>query len=107
MFEIKIKPKTFQCQGMWSSKAEGVVFVEKEEHIEPMWDMLCEQDDYWESYKNLIKVAPKEIDSESDLVSFCEYCGKTDIYEVDKLRAKALEKGIEFKLYQTFDCHDY
>ena len=70
--EIKIKPQTVQCHEGWTAKREGVVFVQSEQNIEPVWEALCEQDDYWESYKNLIKVAPKEVSSEHDLKKYCE-----------------------------------
>lgn len=31
----------------------------------------------------------------------CEYCGKTDIYDVPALKQKMMRQGIEFILYQT------
>lgn len=98
--EIKIKPQVFIGYESWEPKRQGVVFVAKEEDIEPVWEALCEQDDYWESYKHVIKVAPTEIDSISDICWLCEYCGKTDIYNVPKLKAKLAERGIEIILYQ-------
>ena len=99
--EIKIKPQTFTCYESWESKQQGVVFVEKESDIEPVWKALCEQDDYWESYKNLIKVAPAEITNVIlDLRPYCEYCGKTDIYNVKELKEKLAEQGIEIILFQ-------
>jgi hypothetical protein len=107
MFEILIKPKKFESYSSWSSKVEGVVLVEKEEDIEPMWELLCEQDEYWENYKELVKVAPKEIEDKKDLERLCRYCGKTDIYDVDELRKKAKEKGFDFKLFQYSECNDY
>jgi len=81
---------------------QGVIFVEKEQDIEPLFKLLCEQDDYWESYKELIKVAPKEIDKRSDLQQYCQYCGKTDIYDV-----KALKEQIPFIIYQYREDYDY
>lgn len=94
--EIIIRPKKFEGDTYWQSKVYGVILVEKEEDIEPLWKLLCEQDDYWESYKKIIKVAPKEIDSVSDISRMCEYVGKTDIYEPEKLQAQ-----IPFIMYQT------
>jgi len=85
--KILIKPKEVIGDDSWCRKLEGVILVEKEEDIEPLWKLLCEQDDYWESYRNIIKVAPKEIDSISEIVSMCQYAGKTDIYEPEKLKA--------------------
>jgi hypothetical protein len=107
MFEITIKPKKFKSHEVWHSKMQGVVLVEKGEYIDILWKLFCEQDDYWENYKDLIKVAPKEIDSEEGLKRLCEYCGKTDIYDFDDLKSKALEKGVDFKLYQfnENDCY--
>lgn len=85
---ITIKPQKFTGSLKWYSKLSSVIFVEKKEDIEPLWKLLCEQDEYWEQYKKIIKVAPKEINNEYDLNKYCEYCGKTDIYEIDKLKKK-------------------
>jgi len=84
--EIKIKPKKFTGGDSWESKQYGVVLVEKKQDIEPLWRLLCEQDHYWEKYKNLIKVAPTEIDDINEIYDMCEYCGKTDIYNIEELR---------------------
>ena len=75
--KIIINPREFSGDTSWESKMEGVVLVEKEDQIDPLWKLLCEQDDYWEDYKDLIKVAPKTIDSVADIKRMCEYCGKT------------------------------
>jgi len=93
--KILIKPKEFIGDSYWFKNNEGVILVEKEEDIEPLWKLLCEQDDYWESYRNIIKVAPKEIDDISEIVGMCQYAGKTDIYEPEKLKAI-----IPFIMYQ-------
>ena len=95
---------TFDGYQSWNSKMQGVVLVEKQEDIEPLWQLLCEQDSYWENYKELIKVAPKTIKSEEELKRLCEYCGKTDIYDVKKL-----QQIIPFVIYQyrESDCHCY
>jgi hypothetical protein len=100
--EILIKPKKFTGCSHWLPKHNGVILVEKEEDIEPLWKLLCEQDDYWESYKEVIKVAPKEIDSESDISAMCVYVGKTDIYNPKELQSK-----VPFLMYQEFpdDCY--
>lgn len=86
--KITIRPRELKCRGMWESKIEGVVLVEKETDIEPLWKALCKQDDYWEHYKHIIKVAPLEINGEGDICAMCEYCGKTDIDDVKKLKKK-------------------
>jgi hypothetical protein len=93
--EITIRPKTFKGFDSWESNQYGVILVQRQEDIDQLWKLLCEQDDYWKSYKNLIKVSPKEIDSKSDLDSLCEYCGKTDIYNVEILKSQ-----IPFIIYQ-------
>lgn len=99
--QILIKPKLFEGQSNWSTKQNGVVLVEKEEDIEPLFKLLCEQDDYWESYKNLIKVAPKQIDSIDEISRMCEYVGKTDIYDVESLKKK-----IPFIIYQETPTYE-
>lgn len=102
MLEIKIKPQIVTCDGSWESKMYGAIFVEKEEDIDPLFKLLCDQDDYWEDYKELIHVAPKEVNSKSDLYKYCQWCGKTDIYDV-----KALKEKIPFIIYQYSDNNDY
>lgn len=99
--EIRIKPQTFKGVNDWQPKIEGVILVAKEEDIEPLFKLLCEQDEYWESYKKLIKVAPTEINSPSDLISMCSYVGKTDIYDVPKLKQQ-----IDFLIYQYIEEND-
>ena len=54
--EILIKPQKFTGSDSWESKLNGVILVEKEADIEPLWKLLCEQDDYWKIFKNVIKV---------------------------------------------------
>ena len=76
----------------------GVVLVAKEEDIETLFNLLCEQDEYWENHKDLIKVAPTEINGAGDLTALCEYVGKTDIYDIPKLKNK-----VDFLLYQEQD----
>jgi len=95
--EIRIKPQVFTGHTSWESKQNGVILVEKQEDIDPLWKLLCYQDDYWEDYKELIKVAPKEINSERDLSRMCEYVGKTDIYNLSELQDQ-----IPFLIYQEY-----
>lgn len=95
--EIVIK-MNFKGQDHWQSKKWGVIFVEKEEDINPLFKLLLAQDSYWEQYKSLIKVAPKEVESERDLIRMCEYCGKTDIYKF-----KEIQEKIPFIAFQTED----
>jgi hypothetical protein len=95
--EILIRPRKFTGCTSWQSKLNGVILVEKEEDIEPLWKLLIEQDDYWEHYKEVIQVAPKEIDGEGDISSMCVYVGKTDIYNVQELQSK-----IPFIIHQEY-----
>jgi hypothetical protein len=99
--EIFIKPRKFTGCASWQSKINGVILVEKEEDIELLWKLLIEQDDYWEHYKEVIQVAPKEIDGEGDIARMCVYVGKTDIYDVQELQSK-----IPFIMYQEYPVWD-
>lgn len=99
--EIIIKPRKFVGDTSWESKLNGVILVEKEEDIEPLWKLLCEQDDYWENYKEVIQVAPKEISSEGEIRRMCVYVGKTDIYNPQELQTK-----IPFIMYQEYPISD-
>lgn len=99
--ETIIKPRKLEGRTVWIPKVNGVILVEKEEDIEPLWKLLCEQDSYWEKYKYVIKVAPKEIDSEGDIARMCTYVGKTDIYNPEELQSK-----IPFIMYQDFYYED-
>lgn len=95
--EILIKPRKFIGCTRWQSKMNGVILVEKEEDIEPLWRLLITQDSYWGNYKQVIQVAPKEIDSENDIAKMCVYVGNTDIYNVQEIQSK-----IHFIMYQEF-----
>ena len=92
---IKIEYK-FTGQDNWQNKCNGVVLVKNEKAIDIVFGILCEHDEYWSEYKNLIKVAPKTINHLSELNNMCEYCGKTDIYDLEELQKKA-----DFILYQA------
>lgn len=95
--EILIRPGKFKGCETWESKLCGVILVEKESDIDVLWKLLCEQDDYWENYKEVIQVAPKEINSVADISKMCNYVGKTDIYDPKQLQAK-----IPFIMYQEY-----
>ena len=99
--QILVRPQIFTGCDNWQKKLDGVILVEKQEDIEPLWKLLCEQDDYWESYKNLIKVSPKEIDSIGEIAGMCQYCGKTDIYEPEKIRTI-----VPFIMYQIYEYYE-
>lgn len=100
---ITIRPKHLtELNPYWDSKIHGVVFVSTEEEIEPLWKALCEQDETWKQYRELIQVAPKEIDDMRDLSRYCNYVGKTDIYNV-----KELKERFNFLIYQYDDSTYY
>lgn len=98
--QIEIKTPPFTGYDSWDSKRESVVFVKSESDIDVVYEVLCQQDHYWESYKNLIKIAPTEILSVYALRQYCEYCGKCDIYNVPIVKSKLSELGIEILLFQ-------
>ncbi len=99
--EILIKPLKFTGCTLWETKLNGVILVEKADDIELLWRLLIEQDDYWVHYKEVIQVAPKEIDGISDIARMCVYVGKTDIYDVQELQSK-----IPFIMYQEYPIYD-
>jgi hypothetical protein len=75
-----------ECARTWTPKLQGVILVPTEKDIAPLFRALCAQDEYWKFYPELIKVAPASITHPSDLEPMCEYCGKTDIYNVEELK---------------------
>lgn len=83
----------------WDSKRDSVIFVEKQEHIDIIFKALVAQDDYWEDYKDIIKVLPEE---QIYIGNYTVYCGKTDIYNVGKLRQDMLDVGVKFLIYQDY-----
>lgn len=95
--EIIIKPRKFIGCTSWQTKLNGVILVEKEEDIDPLWQLLIKQDIHWINYKHVIRIAPKEIHSECDIEKMCVYVGKTDIYSPEELQDK-----IPFIMYQEF-----
>ena len=99
--EIQILPQSFTGDNSWHSKMYGCILVQNVYDIDKMFNLLVEQDQYWANYKHLIKVAPISIPSENSLKQFCEYVGKTDIYDIDELR-----KSIDFIIYQYVDANE-
>ena len=97
---ITINPRYVECQNSWDPKCYGVIFVNEESHITPLFEALVEQDDYWENHKHLIQVAPKTINHITDLDGYTEYCGKTDIYNISALKEKL---DFDFIIYQTYE----
>jgi hypothetical protein len=101
--EITIRARKLKRYDSWEHKCQGVVLVEKEEDIEPLFEHLVAHDDYWKSYKDLIRVAPKEIDNEGDIKRMCGYVGKTDIDDAQLIREQS---GIDFILFQYRECYE-
>lgn len=94
MVEIKIKPKNVKCCNIWDNKLESVIFVNSKEDGDKLFKLLLEQDNYWKNLRYLIKVAPKEIEDITDLDSYCDYAGDTDIWDIDSLK-----KEVDFIIY--------
>lgn len=81
----------------WHHKTHGVIYVEKEEHIDELFDLLFTQDEYWENHKDIIQVwTPlktwKQVEADT------LWTGKTDIYDVEWVR-----KIIPFIFFQFKD----
>lgn len=92
--EIKIST-TLECADMWCSYDNGVIFVNTEEDIVKLHDLLIKQDVTWKHYKNLIKVLPNVLLSIRDIQDYCGVCGETDIWDID-----GLKKEVDFLIYQ-------
>jgi len=80
-----IETKRSNGGSKWIHKKQGVIYVEHDWQIAELHELLCRQDEYWEGKSHIIKtwVGPKSM---AEVESDCEYTGKTDIYEVEKLR---------------------
>lgn len=107
--ELFIPRKKIESDTYWYAKGYGVIFVDKQENIKPVLDYLVEQDEYWESHSEVIKVIPQfennEVESVGSLKSHMEYVGKTDIYDTEKLFSFCKEKGIGILIFSQ--PHEY
>jgi hypothetical protein len=92
----------FTGSDTWNSKCYGAIFTKNESDKKLLYELLCEQDEYWKKYSDLVQILPTDIHSISDLQKKCHYVGKTDIYDVDELRTK-----VDFLIYQYYDDFDY
>ena len=90
----------FKGQDYWIQKWQGVILVEKEEDIAPLWELLYEQHAEWVNFMDLIQIAPKEIENENDLRVMCQNVGSTRIRDIESLRKK-----IPFIVYQYQECN--
>jgi len=110
MIELFIPKKKIESDTYWHAKGYGVIFVDKQENIKPVLDYLIEQDDYWESHSEIIKVIPKfennEVENLGGLKSEMQYVGKTDIYSPQELFALCKEKGIGILIFSQPYEHD-
>ena len=81
----------------WFSKNPSVIFVESEELIDPLLQLLIKQDVDWKYYRKMIKVLPNDliIKDLDQLNVYCEDSGKTTIYDIP-----SLQKQIPFIIYQ-------
>jgi hypothetical protein len=110
--KIPTTPSFIESDDTWYQKGHGAIFIEKEEHREPVFKILCEQDDYWEDYwkdelERIIHIAPKEANSRSELLSD-NYVnvGKVAIYDVKGFIAKCAEQGMDVLiLSETCNCY--
>ncbi len=81
----------------WYYKGYGVVFVDKQENIKAVYDLLVEQDSYWEredEINELIKVVPENF-AMNKVLTEIEYTYKMNIYDVIGLIVKAKMLGID------------
>lgn len=78
----------------WEHKVNAGIFVTEKENIDKVYEYLLAQDDYWEDYKKIIKVLP-ESRNIADIRRMCEYCGKTDIFNVATFVADMGNMGID------------
>jgi hypothetical protein len=101
-FKIPFTQKFFTGLQDWRCKAKSVILVKDERDIESLWNLLCEQDEDWLNYKEVIRVAPKVLESELQLHNISVYCGKASIFNVEQLQAK-----IPFLIYQEPETFEW
>jgi hypothetical protein len=58
---------SLQSQKDWNPKMNSVIFVNNEEDKKLLWELLVEQDDYWNKYPNNINII--QVKSEKDFAS--------------------------------------
>ncbi len=92
--EVKV---SYNGGSKWRTKLKGVIYVEKEEHIDVLYDLLLKQDEYWDKHKEVIK-RWTPLKTWREVFADSVYVGKTDIYEVEELR-----KIIPFIFFQFDD----
>ena len=90
--------RTLECQNSWTPKMQSVIFVKTRKDKDKLFELLVEQDGYWETYKHIIQITPRLIEREEDLREYCGYCGKTDIWYPEKLK-----ELVDFTIYQYTD----
>lgn len=96
--DIEIKT-VIKSQTYWDGKCHSVILVNDKQHINTVFKYLCNIDEDWISYKDIIQLKP-EINNIGDINVLCNYSGKTCIYNVTKFISDMAEKGIDIFIYQ-------
>jgi hypothetical protein len=104
--ELYIKRK-LESDVSWESKQLSAILTDNAKNIDPIWEYLVAQDAYWETYKDLIRVRDPlaTFERESDLERLCQYCGKTDIYDMLAFMEFCKSNNFDVFLFQT--CNEY
>lgn len=89
----------------WSDKINGFILVKTEADKNKLFNLIVKQDDYWESYPEVIISIEKNgrPESERDLFRKSVYVGKTDIWDFDKLKSDAMKENVEFFTFQHYE----
>ncbi len=98
--EIKIVQTAVELT-WWRTKVYSIIFVEKEEHINVVWQFLVRHDNDWIKRKEVIQVKPEVISSFAQLNKMCCYSHKCLLPENFKREMELL--GIDTFIYQ----HDF
>jgi len=90
--EINIK---LTGQDYWDYKKQSIIFVKNQDDLELLHGLLKEQDENWKDYKYLLHILTDEIKTLGDLENIALFSGKTQIYDVQKIKEK-----VDFLLFQ-------
>lgn len=78
----------------WFTKRRGVIFIDDFSKIDIVRQYLIEQDHYWTFDNGIIQPKPESITGEFELMQYCQYIGKRDIYDVPKFISDMKKEGI-------------
>lgn len=78
----------------WCEKQHGVIFIDDFSKIGIVQQYLIKQDDYWTDDRGIIQPKPESVSGESELMEYCKYIGKRDIYDVPKFISDMEKEGI-------------